>query len=268
MARRALPVAGLTVLAALAAGCSLSDGLPAPSTTTSAPAASSSSPGAPDASGPAGSSASPSGTATGPAPSSVAPAGAHADPAALDVVVNKARPLSPVDWAPQDLVPVPGSDLPLRAEAASAAGGLLEAAAAAGHELVTLSAHRSHAYQVRTYGHWVAELGRAEADRVSARPGHSEHQTGLAWDVGDAAAPSCDLEACFGDTAAGRWVAGHAAEHGFVVRYPAGAEPVTGFAHEPWHLRYVGPAAAGRIEAAGGVLETAWGLPAAPDYTG
>ncbi|MDN5692332.1 MAG: hypothetical protein L0G62_00775, partial [Micrococcaceae bacterium] len=124
MARRALPVAGLTVLAALAAGCSLSDGLPAPSTTTSAPAASSSSPGAPDASGPAGSSASPSGTATGPAPSSVAPAGAHADPAALDVVVNKARPLSPVDWAPQDLVPVPGSDLPLRAEAARAAGGL------------------------------------------------------------------------------------------------------------------------------------------------
>lgn len=253
MARRALPAAGLAVLAALAAGCSLSDGQPAPSETTSAPAASS---------------ASPSGTATGPAPSSAAPAGAHSDPAALDVVVNKARPLSPVDWAPQDLVPVPGSELPLRAEAASAAGGLLEAAAAAGHELVTLSAHRSHAYQVRTYGHWVAELGRAEADRVSARPGHSEHQTGLAWDVGDAAAPSCDLEACFGDTAAGRWVAGHAAEHGFVVRYPAGAEHVTGYAPEPWHLRFVGRGAAAAVEAAGGVLETAWGLPAAPDYPG
>ncbi|MBD4644500.1 D-alanyl-D-alanine carboxypeptidase family protein, partial [Xanthomonas citri pv. citri] len=82
--------------------------------------------------------------------------------------------------------------------------------------------------------------GRAEADRVSARPGYSEHQTGLAWDVGDAATPTCDLEACFGDTAAGRWVAAHAAEHGFVIRYPAGAEDETGFAHEPWHLRYVG----------------------------
>lgn len=250
MSRRAPVLTGLAALAVLAAGCGGAPGPGPAATTTATPTATT---GAPDA------------PASSPA---AAPDDAHADPASLDVVVNKARPLDPIDWAPADLVPVPGSELPLRAEAASAAGGLLEAAAAAGHELVTLSAHRSHEYQVRTYGHWVAELGRAEADRVSARPGHSEHQTGLAWDVGDAAAPSCDLEACFGDTAAGRWVAGHAAEHGFVVRYPAGAEPVTGFAHEPWHLRYVGPAAAGRIEAAGGVLETAWGLPAAPDYTG
>ena len=58
----------------------------------------------------------------------------------------------------------------------------------------------------------------------------------------------------------------HAAEHGFVIRYPVGAEDVTGFAHEPWHLRYVGSAEAARVEAAGGVLETAWGLPPAPDY--
>ena len=57
-------------------------------------------------------------------------------------------------------------------------------------------------------------------------------------------------------------------EHGFVLRYPAGAEAVTGFAHEPWHLRYVGPEEAARVEAAGGVLETAWGLPPAPDYAG
>ncbi|MPZ04180.1 M15 family metallopeptidase, partial [Micrococcus luteus] len=73
-------------------------------------------------------------------------------------------------------------------------------------------------------------------------------------------------EACFGDTAAGRWVAAHAAEYGFVIRYPAGAEDVTGFDHEPWHLRYVGSTEAARVEAAGGVLETAWGLPPAPDY--
>ena len=181
--------------------------------------------------------------------------------------MNKTRPVAPPDWAPSDLVAVPGSELPLRAEAATAAGDLLDAAAAAGHRLTTLSAYRSYDYQVRTYGHWVDELGRAEADRVSARPGYSEHQTGLAWDVGDAATPACDLEACFGDTAAGRWVAAHAAEYGFVIRYPAGAEDVTGFDHEPWHLRYVGSAEAARVEAAGGVLETAWGLPPAPDYT-
>lgn len=244
---------GLAVLAVLAAGCAGSSA-PEPTTTDASPAA-------------------PTPTATSPAAPTPSPPAAtpsvssgHADPASLDIVVNKSRPLSPVDWAPDDLVPVPGADLPLRAEAAAAAGALLEAAAADGHPLTTLSAYRSHEHQVRTYRHWVDELGRAEADRVSARPGHSEHQTGLAWDVGDPASPACDLETCFGDTAAGRWVAEHAVEHGFVVRYPAGAEPVTGFAHEPWHLRYVGGAAAARIEADGGVLETAWGLPAAPGY--
>lgn len=238
--RRTLPLAALAALALLVAGC----GTPAAGPSSATPA---------------------SGSASA-AASSGAASSTHADPAALDVVVNKTRPVAPPDWAPSDLVAVPGSELPLRAEAATAAGDLRDAAAAAGHDLTTLSAYRSYDYQVRTYGHWVDELGRAEADRVSARPGHSEHQTGLAWDVGDAATPACDLEACFGDTAAGRWVAAHAAEYGFVIRYPVGAEDVTGFAHEPWHLRYVGSAQAARVEAAGGVLETAWGLPPAPDY--
>lgn len=246
--RRTLPLAALAALALLVAGC----GTPAagPSSTPTTPT-----------------SGSASAAASSRAASSTAPSsGTHADPATLDVVVNKTRPVAPPDWAPSDLVAVPGSELPLRAEAATAAGDLLDAATAAGHDLTTLSAYRSYDYQVRTYGHWVDELGRAEADRVSARPGYSEHQTGLAWDVGDAATPACDLEACFGDTAAGRWVAAHAAEYGFVIRYPAGAEDVTGFDHEPWHLRYVGSAEAARVEAAGGVLETAWGLPPAPDY--
>ncbi|MCV7743703.1 M15 family metallopeptidase [Micrococcus luteus] len=238
--RRPLPLAALAALALLAAGC----GTPAAGPSSATPASGSSSAAA----------------------SSGAASSTHADPAALDVVVNKTRPVAPPDWAPSDLVAVPGSELPLRAEAATAAGDLLDAAAAAGHDLTTLSAYRSYDYQVRTYGHWVDELGRAEADRVSARPGYSEHQTGLAWDVGDAATPACDLEVCFGDTAAGRWVAARAAEYGFVIRYPAGAEDVTGFDHEPWHLRYVGSAEAARVEAAGGVLETAWGLPPAPDY--
>ena len=254
MSRHLLAAAGLAALALLASGCA---GPPetAPGTSTAAGAS------------PPTPSTSPTSTpSTPPTSSSAAPADAHADPAGLDVVVNKARPLSPRDWAPPDLAPVPGSDLTLRAAASAAAGDLLAAAADAGHELTTLSAYRSHAHQLRTYDHWVAELGRAEADRVSARPGHSEHQTGLAWDVGDAATAACDLETCFGDTAAGRWVAAHAAEHGFVVRYPAGAEHITGYAHEPWHLRYVGEAAAARIEAAGGVLEEAWGLPPAPSY--
>ena len=161
--RRTLPLAALAALALLVAGC----GTPAAGPSSATPA-----------------SGSASAAASSRAASSTAPSSStHADPAALDVVVNKTRPVAPPDWAPSDLVAVPGSELPLRAEAATAAGDLLGAAAAAGHDLTTLSAYRSYDYQVRTYGHWVDELGRAEADRVSARPGYSEHQTGLAWDV-------------------------------------------------------------------------------------
>ena len=181
------------------------------------------------------------------------------------VVVNKVRPLDPIDYAPTSLKAVDG--VLLRTEAAEALEALRADAAAAGHRLTVLSGYRSHARQRQVYAGWVARHGGvAAADRVSARAGHSEHQTGLAVDVGDAAAPDCDLSVCFGDTEAGRWVAAHAHEHGFVVRYPAGSEPVTGFSAEPWHLRWLGPEAAAEVRAAGGVVETAFGVPAAPDY--
>ena len=282
----------LTTTAALAlvltlAGCSGTGGEPAPaSSATDAPAASSSSTvGSPTRSASRSPSA-PSSPATSAPPSASAPtatpgtptaAATSADPtrAGWDVdsadsptvVVNKARPLSPQDYAPASLQPVRG--VPLRTEAADALEDLLAAAAADGHELTVISGYRSHDRQRQVYAGWTARHGSAEAaDRVSARPGHSEHQTGLAVDLGDAATPACDLDACFGSTAAGRWVAAHAAEHGFVVRYPAGAEPVTGFSAEPWHLRWLGAEAAAEVTAAGGVVETALGLPAAPDYPG
>lgn len=181
------------------------------------------------------------------------------------VVVNKARPLDPIDYAPTSLEAVDG--VLLRTEAAEALEALRADAAAAGHRLTVLSGYRSHARQRQVYAGWVARHGGvAAADRVSARAGHSEHQTGLAVDVGDAATPGCDLAACFGATAAGRWVAAHAHDHGFVVRYPAGSESVTGFSAEPWHLRWLGTEHAAAVREAGGVVETAFGVPAAPDY--
>lgn len=208
----------------------------------------------------------PSATATPEAGSSTT---GQQDPTSLTVLVNKQNPLTPPQWEPSDLtglsVSTTKSGLQLRHPASEAASALFAAAAADGVSLSVVSAYRSYDYQVGTYQHWVNQQGAAAADRISARPGYSEHQTGLAMDVVGADG-ACTLETCFESTPAGRWVAEHAAEHGWVIRYPAGAESVTGYSYEPWHLRYVGQEQAAQIMAAGGVVETAWGAPAAPGY--
>ncbi|GAA1131203.1 hypothetical protein GCM10009670_25640 [Citricoccus alkalitolerans] len=193
----------------------------------------------------------------------------HGSPDSLHVVVNKLNPLDPADYAPQDLrgpdVPASKAGMELRDEAAVAAEDLFAAAAADGVDLTLVSAYRSYGYQQGTYGGWVERYGQVEADRISARPGFSEHQTGLAMDVGSADG-ACTLEQCFGDTPEGAWVAEHAAEHGWVIRYPDGSEDVTGYSPEPWHLRYVGTESAAGVVQSGGVLETAWGFAPAPYY--
>lgn len=192
------------------------------------------------------------------------------DPDSYSVVVNKLRPLSPIDYAPSDLVsvPVPHTNTPtLRADAASAVVEMFEAFSAdTGLQLQSLSAYRPYSTQVSIYENGVATQGREFTDTVSARPGHSEHQTGLAIDVG--AVPStCDFQACFGDTPQGLWVAENAHRFGFIVRYPEGLTHITGFVYEPWHLRYVGVDLAGDLRASGvPTLEEYFGLPAAPDY--
>ena len=125
-----------------------------------------------------------------------------------------------------------------------------KAAAARGTSLKINSAYRSAAYQSQLYWSYVARDGRAVADTYSARPGHSEHQTGLAVDL---AAPGgrCYLQRCFGDTPSGRWVARRAHVFGFVMSYPRGRRRDSGFAYEPWHFRYVGPQVAGRMRELG-----------------
>jgi D-alanyl-D-alanine carboxypeptidase len=260
------PAAGLLVsgllVAGLLGGCAPGTGTPgggdpAPG---SAPPASP----APDVPGTSGTAA-----AAGPptaAGSSAAPAERSRsldDPASLSVVVNKRRPLVPADWAPPALEDVEGHRL--RPEAAAAARGMLAAARADGVPLRIVSGYRSWAEQQETYAGWVARKGAAAADVVSARPGHSEHQTGLAVDVGEGG--GCDLQVCFADTAAAAWVAEHGPEHGFVVRYPWGEEAVTGYWYEPWHLRYLGPGPAQElVRSDAATLEQFAGLGPAPDY--
>ena len=191
------------------------------------------------------------------------------DPASIWVVSNKLRPLSPVDFAPSDLSMPEGVEnefsQPLREPAARAVEGFVAAAAAAGHEVRIISAYRDYATQVTLYDTYVARDGQAAADTYSARPGHSEHQTGLVVDLDDHG--ECYLAACFGETPAGVWLAEHAAEHGFIVRYPEGEQEVTGFMPEPWHFRYVGVELAQEMRASGTpTLEEFFGLPPAPDY--
>ncbi|MGX5356744.1 M15 family metallopeptidase [Kocuria sp. KH4] len=262
------PAAGLLVsgvlVAGLLGGCTPGTGTPGggdPAPGSAPPA--SPAPGTPGT-GPSGTAA-----AAGPptaAGSSAAPAERSRsldDPASLSVVVNKRRPLVPADWAPPALEDVEGHRL--RPEAAAAARGMLAAARADGVPLRIVSGYRSWAEQQETYAGWVARKGAAAADVVSARPGHSEHQTGLAVDVGEGG--GCDLQVCFADTAAAAWVAEHGPEHGFVVRYPWGEEAVTGYWYEPWHLRYLGPGPAQElVRSDAATLEQFAGLGPAPDY--
>jgi D-alanyl-D-alanine carboxypeptidase len=96
------------------------------------------------------------------------------------------------------------------------------------------------------FNRYVKRDGLKKAATYSARPGHSEHQTGLTMDVSGHSG-TCAAEDCFADTKEALWLADHAAEHGFIVRYPKGKEAVTGYKYEPWHLRYVGVESAQEI---------------------
>lgn len=200
-----------------------------------------------------------------------APCIALDDPAHAWVVVNKARPLAPLDFAPQSLVDIP---LPMttrsgqaRPDVAAAVAQLTAAAAAEGAGSIGANnGYRSYDLQVSTHASHVRNSGQAGADAASARAGHSEHQTGLALDL-VACDPSCGEIEAFGGTPQGAWVAENAWEYGFIVRYEQVGTGITGYKPEPWHLRYLGTELAAAYHQGGfHTLEEFFGLPAAPDY--
>lgn len=193
------------------------------------------------------------------------------DPASLWFIVNKQRP-TPAAYVPAGLrqpnvrVRSSGSsEMLLRDEAASAVEALVAGAAEDSINLMLVSGYRSYGLQQSVYGGNVAREGQASADKTSARPGHSEHQTGLAADLGTINR-SCELDTCFGQTTEGQWLAAHAHEYGFVIRYPEGKEGIVGYTYEPWHVRYVGKELAAEVTKSGQVLEQFFGLPNAPTY--
>ncbi|MDR9748495.1 M15 family metallopeptidase [Paenibacillus taichungensis] len=180
---------------------------------------------------------------------------------AMTVIVNKQRSL-PEGYEPDDLVEpnVPFSfDGPhekrhMRKEAAEALEKLFAGAKADDIELRAVSGYRSYQRQVSIYNNNVKTKGKEYTDRVSSVPGHSEHQTGLAIDVSSPSVGNA-IEEVFGTSKEGQWLAEHAAEYGFIIRYPQGEEAITGYVYEPWHIRYVGTDLAPDVVKSGLTLE-------------
>lgn len=192
----------------------------------------------------------------------------------ITVLVNKRIPLEPADYAPDDLVYMNEIEVSsinqhaLRHDAAFAVRDLFAAAAEAGHVLDMTSGYRDYDLQTDLYSGYVEEQGKESADSTSARPGYSEHQTGLAADFSAPDSdPFCILDECFGETAAGQWLAENAWQYGFILRYPEGETAVTGYAYEPWHFRFIGVDAAADFHESGlATYEEFVGSDAAPDY--
>jgi len=144
------------------------------------------------------------------------------------LLANKIYPL-PSTFAPEE-----------NPEARKALNQMLEAAKQQGFDLVAFSGYRSFEYQTTLYNNYVNRDGQAAADRYSARPGYSEHQTGLAFDIGERGKEDVWLTEEFGETPAGQWLFAHAQEYGFILRFPQNKEEITGYMYESWHYRYVG----------------------------
>lgn len=188
------------------------------------------------------------------------------DPASLWIVVNKKRPIS-LDYKPDDLV-TPAVQLnsaksaeenTLRKDAAKQLEVMFADAKKAGLNLMLASGYRSAGLQATYYNSYVNRDGQAAADRYSAKPGTSEHQTGWSLDISPIDR-RCYLEECFSETPEGRWLAANASKYGFVLRYPKGLEQVTGYQFEPWHFRYVGQELAQELQKSGQTLEQFFGL--------
>ena len=162
------------------------------------------------------------------------------------LIVNKEIPL-PEDYNPE-----------MQPEVIEAYTQMFEDGAAEGLNFELVSGFRSYDYQAELYNNYVSRDGKEAADRYSAEPGHSEHQTGLAIDVGSYDSAVL-LQTSFEYTPEFQWMKDVAHEYGFIIRYMKGKEDITGYMYEPWHLRYVGDKAT-EIYESGLTLEEYFGL--------
>ncbi|HZQ34545.1 MAG TPA: M15 family metallopeptidase [Dehalococcoidia bacterium] len=176
----------------------------------------------------------------------------------LRFVGKTGEPL-PASYVPPDLVPLPAglsepSGLLMRRPAADAFAAMAAAARRDGVTILAISTYRSFLEQAQVYNDEVRTFGKTKADSEVALPGRSEHQLGTTADI-SIPALGYQLDDALSQTQEGRWLSAHAVDFGFVLSYPAGKEPITGYRFEPWHYRYVGVDAA-RFIAQSGLTST------------
>ncbi|MBE6138702.1 MAG: D-alanyl-D-alanine carboxypeptidase family protein [Firmicutes bacterium] len=161
------------------------------------------------------------------------------EPDIKSVLVNKNYKL-PIEYVPNDLTLISNlyayENKYLRKEAKDAFEQLSRDASTLGYKIIAVSAYRDYYYQDQLYNNYIKEKGSQYADKCSARPGHSEHQTGLAVDV---MGSNNDYDH-FENSLEFEWMKNNAHHYGFILRYPENKTKITGFKYEPWHYRYVG----------------------------
>lgn len=164
------------------------------------------------------------------------------DPSSVTVLVNKTHSL-PADYVPASLVTpyvLSISDvIQVNSLAADQLKAMVTAAEESGVTLYLTSGYISYETQDDYFNDRAGMVGEAEANKIIAKAGFSEHQTGLAFDFSDNASGTATTVA-FAETDAGKWLIEHAWEYGFIMRYPEGKETVTGYSYQPWHYRYLG----------------------------
>ena len=165
------------------------------------------------------------------------------DPASLSVLVNQSHPL-PTDYIPEDLIiasgSVSGDAIQISERMDADLQDLLYAAATEDIPLYITAGYISYETQQDYYNAQVKLVGEKEAVKTVARPGYSEHQTGLSIDFSDNNTGDNPRTADFANTDSYTWLLEHAHEYGFILRFPAGKEDITKNNFEPWHFRYVG----------------------------
>ena len=195
------------------------------------------------------------------------------DPTSSWVIVNKTHEIAGASSFVPTLGSIPSS-IPnpnqhqLRPDVVEA---LVAMSAAAKAEvqvtLIAQSGYRSYSTQVGAFQYYVDSLGVTAAELTSARPGFSEHQTGLAIDILDTKSGCSIGGPCFGETAAGQWLVANAHRFGFILRYPADKTAITGYEYEPWHFRFVGVGLATEMQAQGiTTLEEFFSVPGGSAY--
>jgi D-alanyl-D-alanine carboxypeptidase len=194
------------------------------------------------------------------------------DPASIWAVVNKGRNLS-ANYIPPDLIapnvelrlPATDPEMQVRTVAASSLQQMFKDAKSQNIHLMLSSGYRSYSLQKSVYTSFTRIQGQQSTDSSSARPGHSEHQTGLAVDI-EPASRECEVELCFENTSEGKWLAANSYKYGFIIRYQKGREKITGYEYEPWHVRYVGNELASQIHRSDKTLEQFFNLPTFSNY--